>query len=84
MACAGYCFATASPLADPVALMLARRLYFKASCLLGCSCPLCCVVGAWPALSGAQPGHAANIGAEVQSVWRSLPAAGVEILFYVL
>lgn len=57
---------------------------FKVRCLLGCSRPLCCVAGAWPALSGAQPGHAANIAAEVQSVWRSLLTTGVEILFSVL
>lgn len=42
------------------------------------------MLGEWPALSGAQSGHAANVAAEVRSVWGSLLATGVEILFYVL
>lgn len=56
--------------------------YFRASCLSGCGCPLCSVLGEWPALREAQSGHAANVAAEVRSVWGSLLATKVENLFY--
>lgn len=44
----------------------------KASCVLVCRCPLCCVAGKRPACwqqRGARPGQAANAAARVQSVW---------------